>query len=296
MTRSRFAAIVAVCVLIAASGNAIAQTAEVVAGAQYQLALASIAHDGVLDEARLFSPDAVATARKKIRQLRSEYHCAVLIDTLVRAPDSDRAQSNTWFARKADEYFHQLAHKRSEELGFEGIHVLICKQPRHIAVVVWPQRLEAQFNANDVNGIERLFRRNLVSAPDQTLLDAVDQIGVDLQKNRQPAPPSLPLGALGVFIAGAIGVWLVLAAVRLGLRKPEPFAIAGESHSLHLNAGLLASMFGHPCSHWITDRLFPHESAHSAAEVQQAATQQASLPPKEEHFESDQLVEHTEMS
>jgi hypothetical protein len=296
MTRSRFAVILAVSGLFAASGNAFAQTAEAAAGTQYQLALTSIAHDGVLDEARLFSPDALATARKKIGQLRSEYHCAVLIETIARAPDSDRAQSNTWFARKADEYFHLLAYKRSEELGFEGIHVLICKQPRHVAAVVWPQRLEAQFNANDAKGIERLFRQNLMSTPDETLRDALNQIGVDLQKNRQPRSPSLPLGPLGVFIAGTIGVWLVLAAVRLGLHKPEPFALTGESHSLCLNAGLLASMFGHPSTHWITDRLFPHASTCTPADVQQAPTPEIPPSPNEEHFDAEQLVEHTEMS
>jgi hypothetical protein len=296
MTRACFAAILAVSTLFAGSGSAFAQTADAAAGAQYQLALASIAHDGVLDEARLFSADAAATARNKIRQLRSEYHCAVLIDTMARAPDSDRAQSNTWFARKADEYFRQLAHKRSDELGFAGIHVLICKQPRHIAVVVWPQQLEAQFNPNDAKGIERLFRRSLVSAPDETLLDAIDQIGVDLQKNRQPGSPSLPLAPLGIFIAGSIGVWLVLAAVRLGLRKPEPFAITGESNSLCLNAGLLASMFGHPSTHWITDRLFPHETTCTSAQVQEAVTPEAPPSPKEEHVESDELVEHGKMS
>jgi hypothetical protein len=233
----------------------------------------------------------------KIRQLRQEYHCAVLVDTVARAPAGDRSQSNTWFARKADEYFHQWAHRRSEELGVEGIHVLICKQPRHIAVVVWPQRFEAQFNATDRSGIERLFRRDLVSAPNETLLGALDQIRVDLQKNREPAPPSLALGPLGVFIAGAIGVWLVLAVVRRGLHKPEPFALTGESQSMRLNAGLLASMFGNPCTYWITDRLFPHGIACTSREmVQEVVAPEMPTSPNEEHFESDQLVEHGKMS
>jgi hypothetical protein len=268
MTRSCQTSLLAALALMAAPAVAPAQTsASAAAGTPFRMALVQIADDGVLDEAGLFSHAALAAARDKIHQIRKDYHCAVLIDTVNQPPASDRSKANSWLAWKRVEYFHDWAKVRSQELGVEGIHILICKQPRQVAVVAWPERFEVQFNRNDCTGIERLLKNQLVSTPDDALLTALDRVRADLQAHRQPEPPSVPLGPLGVFIAGAIGVWLLLALVRLRWHKPDPFSLTAEPHTVLLTAGMLAGMFGNPATHWITDRLFPHESTGSVPDI-----------------------------
>jgi hypothetical protein len=268
MTRSCQTSLLAALALMAAPAVATAQTtASAAAGAPFRLALVQIADDGVLDEAGLFSPAALAAARDKIHQIRKEYHAAVLIDTVNQPPASDRSKANSWLAWKRAEYFHDWAKVRSQELGVEGIHILICKQPRNIAVVAWPERFEAQFNRNDCTGIERLLKNQLVSSPDDALLTALDRVRAELQAYRQPEAPSVPLGPLGVFIAGALGLWAILVLVRLRWHKPDPFSLTAEPHTVRLNAGLLAGMFGNPATYWITDRLFPSETTGSAPDI-----------------------------
>jgi hypothetical protein len=301
MTRSCPTLLLAALVLAALPGAAPAQTsASAAAGTPFRLALMEVANDGVLDEAGLFSPAAIAAARDKIHQIRKEYHCAVLIDTVSRAPAADWSKATSWSGRKRAEYFRGWAKERSRELGVKGIHILICKQPRHVAVVAWPQRFEEQFSEKDCTDIERLLTRQLLRTPDETLLTALDRVRTDLEAHRQPEPPSVPLGPLFAFIAGAVGLWLVLASVRLWLRKPEPFALTGRPETVRLTAGLLAGMFGNPATYCITDRLFPHGTTGGPPDVPRADMPSAEAPAATEEVfqppanESALLPEHAE--
>jgi hypothetical protein len=271
-------------------------------GGTYQAALAQAVDDGVLDDAHLFSAEAATAARDRVRQIRKEYHVAVFIDTVSKAPASGWSDANSWNGRKRDDYFHSWAKQRSQELGVEGIHVLICKQPRHVAVVVWPERLEADFGPKECKGVEQMFTRRLVAAPDETLLGALAQVRSGLEAHREPEPPSVALGPLGVFIGGAVGVWLLLGLVRLRLRKPDPFSFTGEPQTVRLTAGLLAGMFGNPAAFWITDRLFPHDTTGSSYEMLVEDVPAAAVPaspeeasPAADADELDPMPEHAEL-
>jgi hypothetical protein len=299
MTRSCAPLLLAALALAAVAAAAPAQNAAAATGAPLRLALVQAADDGVLDDAQMFSPETVKAARARIRQIRKEYHCAVLIDTVSLAPASDRSKANSWSAHTANAYFHDWATRRAREFGVEGIHVLICKQPRKVVVVAWPERFETEFNAKERSSIERLLTQRLVASPDDALLAALDSIREHLQAHTEPAPPSVPLGPLGMFIACTVGVWLLLSAVRMRLHKPEPFSFTAGPQSLRLTAGLLASMFGNPCGYWITDRLFPHGRTDSSAEIVLGDTPPVKTPtPTEEVLQTDEtgaMPEHAEM-
>jgi hypothetical protein len=299
MTRSCVPLLLAALALGAVPASAPAQTAAGAAGVPLRLALAQAADDGVLDDAQMFSPETVKAARDGIRQIRKEYHCAVLIDTVSRAPASDRAKATSWSAHTADLYFHEWATERSREFGVEGIHVLICRQPQKAVVVAWPERFSTEFNAKDRGGIERLLTRQLKASPNEALLAALDRIRADLHAHTEPEPPSVPLGTLGVFIAGTVAVWLLLSVARMRLRKPEPFSFTAEPQTLRLTAGLLASMFGNPCGYWITDRLFPHERTDCSREIVLPDAPPAEAPtPTEDMLQADEpgaMAEPAEM-
>src|SRR5437868_712230 len=46
----------------------------------------------VFDEAKVFSPDAVAKADRAVKELAREYHVPVIIDTVPRIPDDLQAK------------------------------------------------------------------------------------------------------------------------------------------------------------------------------------------------------------
>jgi hypothetical protein len=221
--------------------------------------MVQVADDAVFDEAGLYSRAALAAARDTIRQIRKEYHCAVLVETVSHAPPG----------QSADLDFHNWAKERSRQFNVEGIYILLCKQPRRVAVVVWPEEhMGAKFTPADRAGVERLITRSWFRSQDRRLSAALDRVRADLEAHRQVEPQSVALGPLTAFIASAVGVWLVLALVRLWWRKPDPFSFTGQPESVRLTAGLLAGMFGNPVTHWITDRLFPKETLPSQPDGQ----------------------------
>jgi hypothetical protein len=282
---------------------AVAQSAlPATVGTTGRLALIQIANEGVLDDAQVFKTETAATARNRIHAIRNEYHCTVFVDTVNRAPDNDWRKANSWSPRTRAEYFQGWAKARSQEFGTEGIHILICQHPKHVAVVVWPERFDTVLTPKERTGLERLLERNLTSKPDATLLSALDQVRADLQARREPEPPSVPLVPLGVFIGGAVATWLLLASLRWHLLKADPLTFTAQPERLRFTAGLLAGMFGSPCAYWITDRLFPESATGStpemevadlpATEMQAAASGPALESPADERAP---LPEHAEM-
>ena len=260
MTRSCLPVLLLVFLLAGLPAPASAQDAvPAVLGGPGDVALREIADQGILDDAHFFSPQTIETARERIRQIRREYHCAVVVDTVASALPGDAKPRNRWWSRgpapkiNVDEW----ALRRAQALGVEGIYILICREPQHVSVVVWPERFEADLGPKQRLGLERLLIRQLKTTPDDTLLTALDHIHVALRARHEPTPPTADLWLLGVLLVGGVGSWVVLALVRLRLRKPQPFSFTGEPQTLGPTTGLLAGMFGTPAAYWITDRLFP---------------------------------------
>ncbi len=303
MTHTRLPLLLVALALAAMPGAVAAAPAAAAAavGGTYPAALGKMANDGVLDEAQLFSPEATAAVQKQIRQIRTDYHIAVFIDTVPKAPAADWSEATSWSGQKRYDYFHNWAKERSRAFGVEGVHVLICKQPRQVAVVVWPERFESEFGATECKSIERLLTRHLVSAPDETLLTTLDHIRTGLRTQREPEP-SVAFGPLGLFIGGTVGLWLLLCVARLRLRKPQPFSMTGEPQTVRLTAGLLAGMFGNPAAFWITDQLFPHEATGSSYEMLVQDVPAAEVPapsaeasPEETFGDLEPMPEHAEV-
>jgi hypothetical protein len=278
MTRSR-SLLVAVIALGVLPGAALAQTAlPAAAGAPARLALVQFANDGLLDGAQVFKSETAPAARAKIEQIRKEYHCAIVIDTVARVPDAGWSKAHSWRGRTRDEFFQDWAKDRSKQLGVEGIHILICQHPKHVAVVGWPDSSETILTPEERTGIERLLTRNLAFAPDETLLMALDQVRADLQTHREPQPPAVPVVPLGIFIGAAVGMWLVLVMVRWRLHKRDPLALTAQPQTLPLTSGLLAGMFGSPCAYWMTDRLFAQPATAGPPDVEAGDAPLAETP------------------
>jgi hypothetical protein len=256
MTHARLSLLLLL-VAVAPTRAAAEDAVSAVLGGTGRFVIAQVAAQGVLDDAHLFSPEAIAAAQDKVRQLRREYRCAVFIDTVSGVPAADYKRAHSWNSKTADAYFHEWALSRSQEFGVEGIHVLICTEPRHIEVLVWPESYDAEFGPKERLGLQRMLTRQLKTKPDAALLQALEQIHVALRARYEPAAPSVDLMAVGAVLLAGVGAWLVLALVRWYLRKPEPFSFTGEMQTVAPTARLLAGMFGTPAAYWVMDRELP---------------------------------------
>jgi uncharacterized protein len=85
----------------------------------------------VKDDGKFFSAEALEKVNKKIRQLYTDFGCDVVVETVPAIP-ADREAKYKELGR--DKFFLEWAQKRAEELGVNGVYVLVCKSPGRVEV------------------------------------------------------------------------------------------------------------------------------------------------------------------
>ncbi len=85
----------------------------------------------VKDEGKFFSAEALEKINKKIRQLYTASGCDVVVETVPAVP-ADREAKYKELGK--DKFFLEWARKRAEELGVNGVYVLVCKSPGRVEV------------------------------------------------------------------------------------------------------------------------------------------------------------------
>src|SRR5262245_58821633 len=140
----------------------------------------------VKDKAGLFSPKAVEQAAEHIDAVQQKYGLALTIETLPALPKEEAKtpppERSRWAAtlarfkapRRSREAVADEARTRAEASGREGVFVLICKDPRHVSVVLWPEEREADYPSWQREELRNHFARRLAADPDGVLLSAVD--------------------------------------------------------------------------------------------------------------------------
>jgi len=153
-------------------------------------------------------------------------------------------------------YFDKWAKERAGAAGVDGVYVLICTDPRHVQVIVWPESRDKTFPARDREDLRKYLAKQLNKEPDQTLLSAVAQVRAAIQA-RQPVEPVSysTFWIVGGVILAFLTVWLILGLMRSKLAsRDQTEDVAGSSASYV--PGLLGGMFGSLAGYWIYDRLF----------------------------------------
>jgi len=233
----------------------------------------------IRDHAGLFLPEVVNKATEKIVRIREIYHLDVVLETVkeLSAETIKRLKQ----ARYGNREFQTLTLERAHEAGVDGIFILISVVPKYenLQVVVRPKELEASFSARDCKRVRELLQAKLKKAPNDALLDAVDEIQDLLSYNKpnehEQASESISWKTIALIVGCVLMLWLVLALIRMKLAAgdpPEEGADSGPKDSFL--AGLMGGMFGTTAGHWIHDNLFQRESA--------AATPTPSPAPPEE--------------
>jgi uncharacterized membrane protein YgcG len=106
----------------------------------------------VKDEGKFFSAEAVDKANKKIKEIYSKSRKDLVIETYASVPEGKKVPEDP---KKRAEFFDEWARSRSEELGVNGIYVLICKKPTQVRIEV-DRRSRRAFTKADA---ERLVKR-----------------------------------------------------------------------------------------------------------------------------------------
>jgi hypothetical protein len=175
-------------------------------------------------------------------------------------------------------FWRSLAEQRAEELGIDGVYVLLCQDPRYHMVVAWPRKEnDPLFPDKDRAQLNKLFgtiretrmawlarfipnpRQDRVDR-DRVLLDAVDLVENSLTTHlREQAGLPLPYAFHWTAILWAIGIlifcWIILGLVRtrLALRPGDP------STSLAVAGALPGNAYGAALGLWLARTLFTRQ-------------------------------------
>src|SRR3954453_5044068 len=92
---------------------------------------AAVSPPPVKDEGKFFSAEALDKANRKIKQIYQRFQKDVVIETFAAIPtDLEKKYKEEEKAR----FFNEWARKRAEELGVNGIYILICRKPGRVEV------------------------------------------------------------------------------------------------------------------------------------------------------------------
>jgi len=164
------------------------------------------------DGAKLFSKDAVEKAEKKIAQIKRDYRRDVVVETFAEAKDMKRAKENK------NAFFEDWGEERSNRLGINGVHVLICKNPGRVEVTVRNQDRKL-FDRERKQAIVKKFTSRLEKEPDEALLAGVSYIGdvYNLSPRRAESPAPVTGGAASSTGGEGMGwvTWVVIILVAL---------------------------------------------------------------------------------
>jgi hypothetical protein len=246
----------------------------------------------VRDEAGLFSPEAARQASTDLDGIKDIFKLSLIIETAAAPPDDVRNQLKDAKKDAEKEAILRAWAKRADAAGRESVHVLICEDVARgwfgkvygsVMVTVPAGVRSSEFTDGDARAIHDQLRwltsEKNKAKNDAILLTAVSRLRENLRHKAEPAFPWLGMGAV---VAVVLGLWGVLALVRLRLRTAAP----PEPQRIGLFHALLGGMFGSVAASWIYDSLFvaasraaaPAEEAPPAPALQPAAAETAEPP------------------
>src|SRR5437762_7598634 len=108
----------------------------------------------VRDDGGFFSPQAVQQADDVIRPIKSAQGKDLMIETYPSIPPE---MQSGYSADRKDQFFQQWAEKRGEDLGVNGVLVLICKNPAHIYANSGKGTRQKAFTPSDVDRLTQIL-------------------------------------------------------------------------------------------------------------------------------------------
>jgi hypothetical protein len=239
---------------------------------------------GVCDEAKLFTPEAVARANDKIRQIKGKFQQDVFIDTVAELPAAQRDKLKGLSRKAQDQLIAQWAAERAAAAGPASVSVVIYKEPRQVHVIVGEDTQQRAFTASDGNALRQLLVKSLGQGltrradPSRGLLDGVAYIHDEMDSNLDESVNwKLIVGAVALIL----GLWLVIGVARWRGAKPAGEQGSGSAAATPADAPS-AGLFGGGAGGWVFRSLFGGSSGQAAAAPEPPPTHaEAGDPPAE---------------
>ncbi len=223
------------------------------------LAVAAPAFAGVRDEAHLYEAPTLAKAEQLIGTIRQQYGVDVRIETVPGIPADRLAEFKSLKGKAQQDYLTRWATERAQQLGADGIYVLICKSPPHTRVVV-EEAHAAVFGERERTKLFKLVAtRGWWKSADQGLLGGIEYIRDRLDAHaRGETGGVVDWGAILWVIGGLLGLWVVIGLAR-SLSGAGRYACnpgRGTPTEGGALAGVFGGMFGAMAGHWLYESFF----------------------------------------
>jgi uncharacterized membrane protein YgcG len=133
----------------------------------------------IKDDGKFFTKEGLEKANKKIRDIYQKYKKDVVVETIAELTDEQKKKLKD---DKEKKFFGSLAHSRIEELGVNGIYVIISKNPRFLQMDMDTDTRKKTFTNTDRKvAQEKFFAAFREMKFDAGLLDALDAIEAALK-------------------------------------------------------------------------------------------------------------------
>jgi hypothetical protein len=252
----------------------------------------------IKDQAKLFSPTAIAQAQQRLQEISAKHDLDIVIETVKSlSPEEQKKLSRSGTnLRKNALVLESLARQRAERLGLDGVLVVFFKVPRdiralfegshiHVTVVVWPEERHATLSARDCEFVRKRFAgpprhgwhlRRPAESADESLRAGVEKIEESLRRTANRG--LVDYFTIPLLVLSFLGAWVLLVAVRARVRagSTEPDAAAVQ------RPAMLGALFGTVPAFWVYDKLFrPGVPPLSPTEAHEPLLAQAPEPPPE---------------
>jgi len=135
----------------------------------------------IKDDGKFFTKEGLEKANKKIRDIYQKYRKDVVIETLA---DLSEEQKKKLKEDKETKFFGSLAHNRINELGVNGVYMVISKSPRFLQIDMDPETRKKAFTNKDRGAArEKIFSQFRENKFDAGLIEALDAIEASLKAN-----------------------------------------------------------------------------------------------------------------
>lgn len=253
-------------------------------------ARAEDASSPIRDEAHLFHADAIVRAEERIDAIRRTYGHKLFVETVGAVAPHERKLFRFLWTRQVNRILEEQARKRADAAGVDGIFVVICNDPKDIHIVVRPAE-DPDFTRHDAESLRRSIARRLQEGgPDAGLPALTEQVRAILKTHATRGQSTSVVNEyilLGL-VGGGVGLWLVLALVRIKMRAGHTETAGVGATALH-GPALLGAMFGSPAGAWIYDKLYPDLRRASAGSS--VAKTPGPLPPLEQTAITDRPID-----
>jgi hypothetical protein len=147
--------------------------------------------NAVKDYGSFFSPSIVESATGQIRKISPQLKRPIAVDTFKQAPSEKQVQSMS--REQRERFFLKWLRERMQSARFEGIYILVSKEPSHVEVGVGPELMKKAFKLSDRESLQKLLLKKFRDHRfDEGLTEALNLIQDRVRSNFGTGAVSTP--------------------------------------------------------------------------------------------------------